>query len=1056
MNIHRITYSILGLLSSLLLSSQTVTHYRCDFESAAENGLWKLDEGRGGPSCENHWAIGAPGRLGMSGRQGLYIYSDSDKSRAWYQATRNTAVLATRALALQAGTYRLSADWIAAGGANDALYLLWVPASEGSALSDPSPLMLPMWVSSYVYLQGRNAQRWQSSYVDFTVEPGEENGKLVALFYNESGDATLPAPCVDNIQIVPVAEACPAINDLKFVGHNGQFEWWSEADNIEIVVVHGTDTTRHAVQADGALSTDFITEETVYDVYARSTCGEYAGCWTIARDVFVWQKGKRCIDYLDLTKDNSGVGKCYSGGWDQGDWGNAVEHIRDRAGQVDEGCDSPASLHTIHYRRGETDARTQNMLKTVPDDEVASVRLNGLWTRTHNSTATVEYDYHVEEGTNDLLVLKYAAVLEHVNDEQHKEGDQPRFKLEILRRNANGTVEPIDDGCSQADMHAGFGETESWHENPQYQSDDGNLHANIRWCDWQTITVSLRDYTGDDLVIRLTAYSCIFNEHFGYVYFTLACRDGSLPTRSCEDEPVSKFTAPEGFNYRWYRQAEKNIPLSVRDILSTEQEFEIPNDGKGDVYLVDVINMYRPSCYYTLLANPNPFGPEVQVTPTADIVDCENVVSFSNRSGVYYTTSDGTLLSAHESETLDYLSWDFGDGTTSEDDQSRFVTHTYPKTGGTYTVKLVASMADGVCVSEETSLTITLPDLTKGEQQIIEVCEDTYTDSHGVVHYREDGNFTDIRIGENEYGCEAELRDSIDFRTAYDTLYEARICDGETYTWPVNGRVYRNIDGPVQANSIVRHDTVFGTTVSGCDSIICLQLTIDARLTVRVPDTMGVCLDDKALTIPLEILTGHSEYVTVSFPEAEQDRGFEAEYVFDINEEITIPIPENLRVDFYHPMLTFDGERCSESIPVVLEMQYPSSIVMQQYGFMAVTDSLTNGGYSFSTYTWCRIDDTPLGSDFYIPTGAEDDFGSYYYVLLTREGETYSFRTCPILYDPTMAVENAILSPEMPCAIYTALGTLYDYQTGELHMPTEPGLYILRFANHYITRVFIY
>lgn len=986
----------------------------------------------------------------MSGSQGLYIYSGSDKSRAWYQATGNTAVLSTCPLTLEAGTYRLSADWIVGGGESDALYILWVPSSESEALSNPSPLQSPTWVEKYMYIRGSNVKRWQSSYVDFTVESGDEAGHIVVLFYNEAGTPVLPAPAVDNIQIVPVDEACSAVNMLKFVGHNGQFEWQSFADEVEIVVVHDTDTTRHSAQGTSYLSSDFISEETVYDVYARSLCGEYSSCWTMLRDVFVWIKGKRCIDYLDLTKDNSGVGKCYSGGW--GEQGN---HLRDKEGQVDEGCDSPASLHTIHYRRGETDERTLNMLKTVPDDEVASVRLNGLWTKTHNSTATVEYDYHVEEGSNDLLVLKYAAVLEHVNDGQHKEDDQPRFTLEILRRNADGTMAPIDDGCSQADMKAGYGETENWHVNPQYKSDDGMTHHDITWCDWQTITVSLRDHVGFDLVIRLTSYSCYFHDHFGYVYFTLACRDGSLPTRSCEDEAmVSQFTAPEGFNYRWYRQSDEDVPLNQREILSEEQVFDIPSGEQGEVYLVDIINRYKRSCYYTLVANPNPFGPLVRVTPTAKVENCENVVSFSNRSGVYYFMADD-LLEPHESETLDYLSWDFGDGETLSDSQERFVTHTYPETGGTFTVRLVASMADGVCVSEETTLTLTLPDLTKADSVYIPTCADTYMDSKGVEHLREDGNFVDVHEGENEYGCPIEVRDSIDFLAAFDTLYDVHICDGETYTWPANGRVYRNIDPPVREQPIIRYDTVFAKTTLGCDSLICLTLTIDPRLSVRLEDTLEICMDDPVITIPLEVVTGHTDYVTVSFPETEQSCGFEPEYTFAMDEEILIPIPENLRVDYYHPTLTFDNQLCSEPLQLALKMQYSASIVMQRYGFMSVTDSLTSG-YAFSSYAWYREDDTLISEDFYLPTGAENDFGSYYYVLLTREGESQSFRTCPIYYNPTMDVTDVSLSPELPAAIYTPLGTLYDYQTAELRLPTVPGLYIIHFANHYVTRVFVY
>ena len=46
------------------------------------------------------------------------------------------------------------------------------------------------------------------------------------------------------------------------------------------------------------------------------------------------------------------------------------------------GYDNENSLHTIQYIPGDTDPRTGGQLKTIPDDEIASVRLGGLWDKT--------------------------------------------------------------------------------------------------------------------------------------------------------------------------------------------------------------------------------------------------------------------------------------------------------------------------------------------------------------------------------------------------------------------------------------------------------------------------------------------------------------------------------------------------------------------------------------------------------------------------------------------------------------------------------------------------
>lgn len=940
------------LLLPVLLWAQAVTHYRCDFEGASECAQWTLDAGKGGPQCENHWAIGAPSGIGLLGSTGLYVYSASDRSRAWYQASRSTAVLASRALTLQAGTYRMCLDWLCAGGLNDAVYVLWVPDSEKEALSDPYPAWLPLWVSRFPHLIGRNAQVWQSGSVDFTVSAGDEAGRVVVLWYNEQGTPVLPASRVDNIEIMPIAEAGATVQDLRYVGHNGRFEWQSSGTDFEVVVISGTDTIR--TTADHPyLDADFLTDEKHYDIYVRSVSGDNHGTWCVARDVFVWIKGRRCIEYLDLTPDNSGVGKCFTGTWESKN-GRPYESLKERSGMVDKGYLSDESQHTIHFLKDETDPRTGGQLRTVPDGEVASVRLNGHWRNTGNQTSTVEYEYHVEPGNNELLVLKYAAVLEHVDDGNHSEYEQPRFKLEVLRRTEFGTTEPVDDGCTNLDLKAGFGDTKNWHVHPSYRYDESVVeHTQIHWCDWQTLTISLRDYVNEDIIIRLTAYSCVYAQHFGYVYYTLACTSGSLPTRSCEDDAVDHFTVPEGFEYRWYRQRDERTPLSQREILSTSRTFNL-TPGDTTIYLVDLVNPYKKSCYYTLEANPNPYGPVVRLTAERMEVSCQNAYAFTNKSGVFYTT--GGKLTSHPTDTLQVLFWDFGDGTTMDDYRERNIEHIFPDEGGDFDVHLVASMADGLCVNDTFHLTLHVPDLTA-------------------------------------------------FSTG-DTLYTARICDGDTYVWPVNGRAYRNVEGPLGEQFAVRLDSVIERSEWGCERAARLHLTIDPQLRVNYADTLQVCADDARAVLDYTIMQGYADSVFISFPEQDQTRGWKATYAFAAGEDIVLPLPEGVRIDYYHPSVFFRNAQCPDTAAqLTLALQYPSAIVLQRYGYLAVADSAYNGGYSFSRYEWYSEDSqTLLGTSFYLPTEAEKTYGTTYYLLLTREGETTPFRTCPVYYDPTLDV----------------------------------------------------
>lgn len=81
--------------------------------------------------------------------------------------------------------------------------------------------------------------------------------------------------------------------------------------------------------------------------------------------------GERFRIYLDTGQPlcrlyGSEQATCYYG---------SFENPYKAVGVVDKGYDNIESRHTIHYVKGETDPRTENKLKTIPDGEIASVRL---------------------------------------------------------------------------------------------------------------------------------------------------------------------------------------------------------------------------------------------------------------------------------------------------------------------------------------------------------------------------------------------------------------------------------------------------------------------------------------------------------------------------------------------------------------------------------------------------------------------------------------------------------------------------------------------------------
>ena len=82
-------------------------------------------------------------------------------------------------------------------------------------------------------------------------------------------------------------------------------------------------------------------------------------------------------------------------------------------GVMDCGYTNSMSRHTVHYDPTETDPRTGGMLHTVPEGYCSSVRL-GNW-NTNYEAERIVYTYTVDTTDADLLILKYAAVLQDPN-----------------------------------------------------------------------------------------------------------------------------------------------------------------------------------------------------------------------------------------------------------------------------------------------------------------------------------------------------------------------------------------------------------------------------------------------------------------------------------------------------------------------------------------------------------------------------------------------------------------------------------------------------------------
>ncbi|MBR4962669.1 MAG: hypothetical protein IKY54_02060, partial [Muribaculaceae bacterium] len=294
--------------------------------------------------------------------------------------------------------------------------------------------------------------------------------------------------------------------------------------------------------------------------------------------------GTGCIDPTDFTSTNTTL--------TYGIYNNPYSN----EGTLDYGYLDPRSRHTVHYDTTEFDPRTGNLLKTIPDGAEASVRL-GNWESNMSQPQgeSITYALFVDTSSFDLLILKYAAVLQ---DPLHDPTEQPRFTLEILDEDMN----VIDPECSAADFVAN--RNLGW-----------NMAANgVLWKDWTIVGVDMTEYANHTVYIRLTTRDCGEGSHYGYAYFTLNCMMKNIRTEHCGDVEYNTFSAPDGFNYRWYTSAD------TMSSISTEQSITIEIDN--ETYYCECSFTDNPSCKFTVSAYNGTRYPLAQFNHSSRFNNC--------------------------------------------------------------------------------------------------------------------------------------------------------------------------------------------------------------------------------------------------------------------------------------------------------------------------------------------------------------------------------------------------------------------------------------------------
>lgn len=252
-------------------------------------------------------------------------------------------------------------------------------------------------------------------------------------------------------------------------------------------------------------------------------------------------------------------------------------------------------------------------------------------------------------------------------------------------------------------------------------------------------------------------------------------------------------------------------------------------------------------------------------------------------------------------------------------------------------------------------------------------------------------------------GCDSTLRLDITIAPNFDSIWTDTICHGETY----------NLFGQLLTEP--GNYTAQQPNIWGCSTFYYLTLE-EIPLSTYELQVDPVCVDEQGLANTYLLhYTYTGDFAPVSFSlrydSVAHAMGFEdAEDIPIESGEMTLelPVPSYAtgtaypRPGVYQAQIAFNNGVClSDSLLTYdfrMKMNYPAWITEQRFGdVIAILNDSLNGGYKWSDYQWYQGDSMLVGQTkpyLYMPEGLV--VGEQYYVMLTREGETDSYPTCPV------------------------------------------------------------
>lgn len=699
--------------------AQGKVYYSCDFEKAEDRARWVLNPTADSVTTEklvNQWYIGEAGNHDFNGHYGLYVSDDNGISAHYTNSPSMIFAYDTLSLPRSYDDYILTFDCRARGdwrGWPDpdmdmGLYAFWIPMvdSDGDSVnicsmtSNESLWILGNYIIPLSYNQYlRGVFGWEQCVTTIPHRLCDGTPHYLAYAWiNGDVPSKKPGGVIDNIKILETRPCDGPTNlEVSFQGRTSYLSWNGTASEYEVTAYSYEQSTWFGpivVQGSSVSFDNLPMGITEFAVRAKCTNGLY-GIQSSITEV-VYYPDLYYVDYLNIYK-----AKCYV---NQSKPSTSTLTFSDyiQVKPVDKGYASIESRHTVHYDQTEYDPHTGNLLKTIPEGEVASVRL-GNWMN-GAETERIEYSFLVDTLKAPVMILKYATILESPN---HKDYENPRFTLDVF-------VEQDSVTCAKADFNSNDvyqdkqlkpgSEEQGWHLTPR---DVAQLRADVVWKDWTTVGVNLKkqEFAGKTIVVRLTTYDCVLTAHSGYAYFTLGRSDGRLKNRKSGVINLN-MTAPDGFLYNWYYAKDeiyrrRNGVMPQEYVLTNAQTLAV-DMSDDNLYAVDCMFVQDSTNYFTLYASsfaavPKPIG-EYKKDPVDKNAKTYTVHFNASKSYVEEYNHVAHHAQVARKERLDSLVWNFGDGTYS---RKAVENHIYPAPemrDTTYIATLTAYYLDGVSI----------------------------------------------------------------------------------------------------------------------------------------------------------------------------------------------------------------------------------------------------------------------------------------------------------------------------------------------------------------------